>query len=325
MLITAELHSEKFQILFYNVENLFDCEDDTAKLDEEYLEGGLRAWNFPKYRRKLTNIAKVIVGSSEWDPPAIVGMCEVESEEALNDLVHTTGLKNLGYGFVHFESPDVRGVDVALLYRNRDFHLINAMPLRIDFPNLPKSKTRDLLYASFLVQNRDTVHFFVCHFPSRLGGELETNGKRRYVASVLKAKIDEILVLDHNANIVVMGDMNDYPTNESLIEVLGAVEPLDSIESTRLYNLMFPLHDRGEGTHKYEAEWGVLDQLIVSGSLIKGLNGLKCEPAEIVRIPFLLEKDEKYFGEKPFRTYNGLKYIGGFSDHLPIKMKINTL
>lgn len=321
--VPLKSNGDNFNLMFYNVENLFDCEDDSAKKDEEYLEGGMRAWNFSKYRKKLNNIAKVIVNVSQWEPPAIIGLCEVESKKALTDLTKTTGLRKLEYNFVHFESPDARGIDVALLYRASDMIVLEAMPLNIAFSESPNSKTRDILYVSLLIQRKDTLHLLVCHFPSRLGGEAETNEKRKFVATVVRTKVDGLLKINPEAKIVIMGDMNDYPTNESVLEVIGAVNPKGKKHPADFYNLMFPLMESGEGTHKHESEWGALDQLIVSHSLLYGREGLVCGAAEVVRLPFILEEDEKYFGQKPFRTYNGFKYRGGYSDHLPVKLKIN--
>jgi len=161
-----------FKIVSYNVENYFDCVDDSLTDDKEYLPSGLRAWNTTKYKKKQTNIGKVICSIGGWETPALVGLCEVESEKCLSDLTRYAGLKNLKYKFLHHESPDARGVDVALLYQPYLFKPIHNEAIHINFPHYPEIKTRDILFASGIVPSGDTLHVFVCHFPSRLGGEL---------------------------------------------------------------------------------------------------------------------------------------------------------
>ena len=315
-------HPEKqlFRVVCYNVENLFDCVNDSTTADEEYLPGGMRGWNYDKYIRKQANIAKVLVAIGEWQPPALVGLCEIESRKCLVDLTRYSSLKNWNYRFAHHESPDARGVDVALLYQPDKFEPIANQPIPINFPFAPNSKTRDILYVSGITPSADTLHVFVCHFPSRLGGELESENRREYVASVLKAHVDSIFSTSKHANILIMGDFNDYPTDNSIDHVLQAKRPENIRYENELYNLMYPFHKLGKGTHKHNGEWGALDQIIVSGNLLNPASKFFTLPAD-VRIfdaDFLLEDDKNYLGKQPFRTYVGFKYNGGFSDHLPV-------
>lgn len=309
-----------FKVMSYNVENFFDCVDDSLTNDAEFLPGGMRGWNYEKYQTKQNHIGQVIASVGGWNPPAIVGLCEVETTKCLNDLTQYSGLKNLHYRFVHHESPDLRGVDVALLYRPGLFKIINERVISIHFPNAPASKTRDLLYVSGKVPTGDTLHLFVCHFPSRLGGELESDDKRTFVASVLRGAVDSIYAVSKAPNIIIMGDFNDYPDNESIRSVLGAVPPEGEISTRTLYNLMYAYHRSGKGTHKQAGEWGALDQIIVSGNLLNVGNRFSLLPADahIYEAGFLLEPDEKGLGSKPFRTYVGMKYNGGYADHLPV-------
>jgi len=306
-----------FRVMSYNVENLFDLDDDSLTRDEEYLPGGMRGWNYSRYRRKLIHIGRVLV-SGGWNLPSIAGLCEIESRRTLNDLTLYSPLKNLGYRFVHYESPDARGVDVALLYQPEDFLVLSHKPVRIDFPHAPHSRTRDLLYVSGIVPSGDTLHCFVCHFPSRLGGELESEQNRIFVASVLRNQVDSIYNRNVKPLIIIMGDFNDYPDNDSMKKILKASEAADS--KSELVNLMFPLHKAGKGTHKHAGEWGALDQLIVSRSLIDSTSAFRAYPdgARILDLPFLLQDDKQYLGQQPFRTYVGMKYQGGYSDHLPV-------
>ncbi|MEA4935502.1 MAG: endonuclease [Paludibacter sp.] len=309
-----------FRVMSYNVENYFDCVDDSLTKDEEYLPGNMRGWNNNRYVQKQANIARVIVAVGGWTAPALVALCEVESRKAMIDLTRYSTLSNLRYAFVHYESPDVRGVDVALLYQPDDFHLIESKPVRISFQNERKSSTRDILYACGRVPSGDTLYVFVCHFPSRLGGEMESANKREKTAVVLRQQVDSIFCKKSNANIIIMGDFNDYPDNESMERILQAGCPEAPFLSENLYNLMFPLHKQGKGTHKHEGDWGLLDQIIVSGNLLNKSSDFftGANAAEIFDAGFLSEEDKKFLGKQPFRTYAGMKYNGGFSDHYPV-------
>ena len=309
----------KFTVLCYNVENLFDCIDDTTKRDEEYLPGGLRGWNYQKYNTKLWNIARVIVAAGAWDPPAIIGLCEVESRKALEDLTLYSPLSQLRYSFVHFESPDARGVDVALLYQPQEFRPIISKPFAVSFPDAPNSKTRDVLYVKGLIPTEDTLHVFVCHFPSRLGGETESEPRRIFVAGMVRNLVDSVFQSNMHAKMLIMGDFNDYPDNRSMLHVLKALPPEIHPHHQTLYNLMYPLHLSGKGSHMHDGIWGALDQIIVSGNLMNNDRfSVVSENVRIFDAGFLLTDDEKHLGKQPFRTYNGFKYLGGFSDHLPV-------
>lgn len=318
--LAQQAEKQNFKIMCYAVENYFDCVDDSLTDDKEFLPGGMRGWNYNKYQTKQAHIAKVITAIGGWDAPALVGMCEVESEKCLIDLTRYSGLKNLRYKFLHHESPDARGIDVALLYQPAQFKPIHDEAIRINFPTAPSSRTRDILFASGIIPTSDTLHVFVCHFPSRLGGELESEEKRMFVASVVRTKVDSLFAANRCANIVIMGDFNDFPTNKSLLNVLNAKPVADSVSSGNLYNLMYKMHTEGKGTNKHEGDWGALDQLIVSGNLLlqNGRMFTRQSDAHIFDAGFLLENDKTFLGTQPFRTYVGFKYQEGFSDHLPV-------
>ena len=193
---SAQISEKKsMRIMCYNVENFFDCVDDTTTHDEEYLPGGMRGWNYQKYQQKQANIGKVITALGGWEAPALVGLCEVESERALRDLTIFSGLKSLKYKFIHYESPDARGVDVALLYQPSKFKVLHSKPITVINPEFPESKTRDILYVGGIMPIGDTLHVFVCHFPSRLSGELETEPRRKQAASVLRNAVDSLFAI----------------------------------------------------------------------------------------------------------------------------------
>jgi predicted extracellular nuclease len=315
----------EFKIISYNVENLFDAKDDSLYNDSEYLPGGLRGWSLERYRQKLSNIAKVIVAIGEWNPPAFVGLCEIENENTLKDLTQHTGLMQLNYKFIHYESPDARGVDVAMLYLPDLFHPIFSKPISVKFSS-SNSTTRDILYACGTMPSGDTLHIFVNHFPSRLGGELESEERRISTAQTLRMAIDSVFVQNQNAAIVIMGDFNDYPDNNSIVKILKANSLPDNsneILPQNLYNLAYKIHKEGKtGTYRHNEQWGMLDQIIVSGALLNNSLNIKILPHTTqVFAPYWLLENDKITGMRPFRTYIGMKFNGGFSDHLPIFVK----
>lgn len=320
-------HSQStFRIMFYNVENYFDTVDDPDKSDNDFLPQGKRHWTYQKLEEKRNAIAKVITAVGEGAPVAIVGMCEVENDYVLNSLVKYSPLKKCGYKFIHYDSQDNRGIDTALLYDPEQFSPISSKPLRISFKD--GKLTRDVLYVSGTTSFNDTLHLFVCHTPSRLGGKNNTEHYRVGVMSMVKEHCDSILSLNLNANIVIMGDFNDSPSDKSISEALEAIPfspntfELEVYDTTRLYNLFYQFVGNPLiGTHKYQSQWSVLDQIIVSGNLLVS-GKVNARSAYIFRAPFLLEEDKKNMSVRPKRTYNGLKYNGGYSDHLPVVIEL---
>ncbi len=313
---------EGVRIAFYNVENLFDTDDDSLTQDEEFLPSGIRGWTPTRFWKKAGNIARVL---AVLQFPALVGMAEVENAACLSKLTRASPLKTAGYSYVHHDSPDPRGVDVGLLYNPYLFTVLFHCPLRISFPDNPAKKTRDVLYVSGILYGVDTIHVYVGHFPSRLGGEKATESLRCHVAACVRAHIDSVLTCSPAANVVVMGDFNDYPDSKSLqLLVQGRKgETVSGVLSGGMVNLMdkSKLLKRStvKGSHKYQADWGYLDQFVVSDSLAARISTVEvCDKA------FLLQPDKAWLGEKPFRTYNGMTWQGGYSDHLPIVLTLRT-
>lgn len=319
-------HSERtdFRIMFYNVENFFDWFDDPCTRDDEFMPAGQMHWTERRFRVKLNNMYKVIVAAGEWEPPEIVSFAEVENRYVLSQLVSETPLLKYHYEIVHHDSPDQRGIDVALIYRSDRMYKISDRIFRIDYADPDIPGTRDILYCVFKINRKDTIHVFVNHWPSRSGGQLSSEKNRFYVAAVLKSKTDSLFRLNHKQKIVILGDFNDQPDNKSLKEILEAKLLEDTPESEQLYNLSScPSKRTSCGTHKYQGNWSILDQVIVSGDLLHQ-NGIYLLPDayKIFDPPFLLEPDDRYLGSKPYRTYSGYKYHGGFSDHLPVYIDI---
>lgn len=315
------------RIMFYNVENLFDTEHDSLKFDQQFLPEGDYRWDERKYWAKQKKIAQVITAVGGWEMPAIVGLAEIENKHTLINLAYNTQLKNTKYQIVHHESPDRRGIDMALLYRKEKFELLFDSAISICFPFDTASRTRDILYVKGVMLDADTMHFVISHWPSKYGGAFVTIPKRVYVAQQIRKFTDSIMHDNHNAKIIVMGDFNDTPDEKSLMEGLRSVMP-DSTSSDSLFNLMLPLIAAGQGTHFYKgptgAEWSFIDQFIVSSSLYLSQSGISIKENKpmIFKAPFLLEKNEMGL-DVPNRSYIGMKYHGGYSDHLPIYMDIS--
>ncbi|MCX6306672.1 MAG: endonuclease [Bacteroidetes bacterium] len=325
---SIKIKSQPVRVVFWNVENLYDPYDDTTKLDDEFTSAGSRHWNWTKFRTKMNHVAKTLLAIGEWAPPAVVGLCEVENPYVLNKLIYDTPLKPWKYKFIHHESPDLRGVDVAMLYRPAVFKIVSSQSTMIRFPFDTLAQTREILLVHGILFNHDTIRIVINHWPSRRGGYLGSQPRRNYVASVVRRLVDSVLQRAPTANILLMGDFNDEPENESLLEVLMAhTSPLPYFD-TSLYNLM-GIRNKicREGTLKYRDQWSTFDQFVVSGVLLQGCSGLKAAAGsvKIFRPSFLLEEDNTWFGDKLNRTYSGPKYHGGFSDHLPIMLEINKI
>ena len=283
------------RIVSYNVENLFDNQHDTLKDDVSFLPNGMHHWTYRRYQTKVDRIAQVLVNIGGWESVPLVGLCEVENARCLRNVCYK--LRRFHYKYVHYESPDERGVDVALLYDSTKIQVLDSQPLKID---LDGDATRDILYVSALYQQRDTIHAMVCHLPSQLGGASNTDWKRQQVKSLIQTHIDSILLHQPNAQIVVMGDMNTLPKDDL----------------SGMHNMMLSIQKSGQGTHKYQGIWTCLDQFYVSKSMVS-----KSE-VSIFSPPWLLEEDTKYLDYKPRRTYVGYRYNDGYSDHLPIVLTI---
>jgi endonuclease/exonuclease/phosphatase family metal-dependent hydrolase len=286
---------EPLTMISYNVENLFDCQHDTLKNDYSFLPDGDHHWTYHKYQTKLDRIAQVVVNISGWESAALVGLCEVENARCLRDLCYR--LKRFHYRYVHYESEDERGIDVALLYDSTKVKVLDSRPLRVD---LNEDNTRDILYVKVLLHERDTMYAMVCHLPSRLGGGAATEWKRLQAKQVIQQQIDSILHQQPQANIVVMGDMNSEAKNDL----------------NGMSNQMVALEQAGQGTHKYQGVWSCLDQYYVSKELKDRVS------VQIYSPEWLLEEDNKYLDYQPKRTFVGFRYHGGYSDHMPIVLTI---
>ena len=327
----AWIRAEDLRVVSYNVENLFHPKHDTVwkpnpnpslkgreifieKDDYEWTPDGERRWSYTRYYRKVENIARVLTNIGEWDGVDIVGLQEVENALCLKRLCYT--LRPGEYDFVHYESPDPRGIDVALIYKKSRVDTLNSKPLPIPSPQGRESReeklvTRDILYVCVRVDKRDTLHLFVCHLPSQRGGAAESEWKRTAVKEILQRSIDSVYALHPAAKIIVMGDMNSEPKEDLRGVKNKKPTPNPSLKGREQNNTSHI------GTHKYQGRWSCLDQFYTSPALDS------LSRAEIYNAAWIQEPDEKYLDLKPKRTYNGFRYQkDGFSDHLPILLKL---
>lgn len=313
-----------YRIVFYNVENLFDTQNDSLTQDDDFTPKGLMHWNFSKYRKKIHRIAQVIMGVGGWEVPELVGLCEVENDYVLKGLTQHTPLAKFHYDFIHFDSPDKRGVDVALLYLKERFTVHKKERISVDLSSLGEHTTRDILYVEGSTSTNDTLHLFVNHWPSKYRGALETIPERKIAARTVRKKIDSLLREDALAKIIIMGDFNAVATSASIREELDAKVNWDTADTTGLYNLSARWNAMlNYGSYKRAGIWSSIDLFVVSLGILKGKGSLFAseKDAHVYRASFLMEED-KEGGLKPFRTNNRMKYNDGFSDHLPIYLDL---
>ncbi|MCC5928322.1 MAG: endonuclease/exonuclease/phosphatase family protein [Cyclobacteriaceae bacterium] len=306
------------RVVFYNVENLFDCVNDSLTKDDEFTPEGELNWNEDRYKKKLNSIAKVIIAAGEWNFPLLIGLCEVENRMVLEDLIYTTPLKKKSIGILHYDSPDTRGIDAALLYDKSRFQILHSSRYQPPMNKNYGRNTRDILYACGVLQNKDTLHVFVNHWPSRFGGQLASEPSRINAALKLKQLCDSIFFEKPNAGIIIMGDFNDEPEDKSISEILQACNLVQ--ENCQLYNLMTLLN---KGTLFYAGtvpRWYTFDHLIVSQTLLKtdSSDSPKVFHWDVFDPHWLREPDTG----RPYRTYKGPAYTGGFSDHFPVYLDI---
>ncbi len=310
----------EYRIVFWNLENYFDPFDDPVTSDDEFTREGERRWSWKRFTKKRNDIAKVIMslGDERNHPgegyPVLIALSEVENRFVLDQLVKCTPLSLLGYGIIHRNSPDERGIDVALLYRKKYFR-----PLEYKFYEVKlegeKRNTRLILYTKGVLEDLDTLHLFVNHWPSKFGGEKKSYPNRECAANTLLKVCDSIFERNERSNIILSGDFNDTPSSRLFLPF------------KKFVNMAAPFEQRGEGTIKYKGKWEMIDMFFISGNLLNQKEPVACakDAMKIIGIPFLLEKDPLYLGLRPRRCYTGPRYIGGVSDHLPIILRIGKM
>lgn len=304
-----------FTFVQFNCENLFDCRHDSLKQDLEFMPESGRHWTWGRYWRKLDNISRGVIScgmdGSDWSLPDMVALCEVENDSVMYDLTRRSLLRNAGYEYVMTQSPDVRGIDVALMYSPFSFAMINHYSLRIAAPKAMRP-TRDILYVSGRLITDDTLHVFVVHAPSRYGGERITRPYRMLVAERVCEAIDSLRNLTPEPNIIVAGDFNDESTDVAIIYLCnkGLTDVAHGAKG----------RNGAMGTYKFRGRWSNIDHILISNSVKKWFKGCYINDEK-----FLLEDDKKYGGMQPKRCYTGYKYNNGYSDHLPLSARFMLL
>ena len=298
-----------YLLLCYNVENLFHPSDDSTGGDDAFTPEGIRHWSYYRYRKKITCLAKVIVAAGEGNPPEIAGLCEVESSQVLKDLVRHPILLPFNYNFLHRDGPDKRGMDVALLYREEKFRIIEWDTYR-PLMELQESATRDFLHVHGVLGRTDTLDLCMVHLVSKYSGEGSSACRRIQQVGFLANLVDSIHGIRNRSLIVVTGDFNEVDGGISMEPLRNLVWQGDSIRSVRMTG--------NPGSYKYQGRWEVIDRYYVVG----GRPEYRISGSYFVH-PVLLQQDIQYGGHKPARTYTGYVYTGGLSDHLPVLLNIS--
>ena len=302
--------ADTLQAMFWNVENFFDWRNDSTTVsDLEFSAAGERHWTWKRFQAKANAFAKALfwVEAETGRLPDLVGLEEVENAFVLRQVLQRTALRKLDYQYVHYDSPDRRGIDVALLYRSSRFELLDAKPCHL-FAADTVMATRDILLCIFrrvgsLVQPDPPFAVLVNHHPSKYGGAAESEPRRRIAVERLRFLADSLAALGID-RIIAGGDFNDTPDNPIFRLLESALQPLHG-----------DLFRRGLGTIKYDGKWDLIDHIYVSPALTP------LARMRILRIPFLLTRDTVHSGEKPLRTYTGPRHAGGVSDHLPVLLE----
>lgn len=309
-------------VAFYNLENLFDTIDSPDVRDTEFTPNGSKKWTSARYKEKINHMAKVIsmLGTPEnMAGPAVIGLSEMENHAVLDDLIHSDYLKPFNYAIVHSDSPDKRGIDVALLYRRNHFKVTGtrSVPLIINGDDGERIYTRDQLEVSGILDG-EPMSFIVNHWPSRYGGEERSRGLRLAAATLTRSLVDSICAENEDAKVIVMGDLNDNPSNESVRLNLNTGFDKNHLDADQLFNATEVLFRQGKGSLKYRGEWDMFDQLIMTPALVdKNNKGYYFHSVRVFKDPMLVQQEGEYKGYS-LRTYVGNHYMGGYSDHFPV-------
>ena len=331
------------RIAFYNMENFFDCLHDSAKDDHDFTPQGIKGWGNAKYANKRNRLFKVIAAMDAEHSLAAMGLAEVENARVLRDLCRGTPLRYKNFDFVHFESPDLRGIDVALLYRKDLLSIDTSYPVPLIIPPDSVARTRDMLYVRAFVEaspvppdsgmsgnrlskdasgtgtgkhpcanrKKTCLHLFVCHFPSKYGGATETDHKRAAAARLLRQRMDSLSCKDSSAIILAMGDLNTHALDSVLAPLRS--QPYLNLMASPTWRPRFARYRIG--SHKFREEWSTIDHIILPRRILPWIRG---KQAFVFARGFLLQSDERYMGIKPFRSFYGARHLGGYSDHLPV-------
>lgn len=323
----AQQKNDSLFVAHWNLENLFDTIDDPKTEDEEFLPSSAKEWNDERLDKKMNNLSRVISSMNDDNGPDLLGVCEVEHQFLLDTLI-TKYLSDKSFKTAYLESPDGRGIDNGIIYNSKKFSLLDIVGHRVKLDD--GNETRFILEGIFLFEKKDTIYFFVNHWPSRRGGEDESEVRRISAAKTLQAVVESILAKTSSKKIIIVGDFNDEPTNISITEYLKVKTFFcDSLDSknmkedfeTDLFNLSFKAWFEGLGSFKYQDDFNMLDQIIISKDLLLG-DDIKyvCNSFQVYKPDLMVTRTGKFQGA-PFPTYGGSRYLGGYSDHYPVTAK----
>ena len=325
---TVVAQDKPYMVAFWNFENLFDIYDDPETHDEEFTPEGVKKWNEVKYQKKLSNMERVIfdMAAINKDYPVVIGVSEIENRSVLEDFVDQPKLKGAKYRICHFDSPDARGVDVAFLYRADVFKLEGSDNIKLNVPELPNFRTRDLVVMWGTIEG-EPFYFLVSHWPSRLGGKEASQFKRDACARQIREIKDSLLQANPATKVVVMGDFNDDATDASLVKVMGAKGKLKELQTGDFFNPYYQMLKAGLGTLAYQDSWNLFDNICVTENLVNGTYGKlrlikgKKFYGNIFTRPYMLQQEGQYKGY-PLRTFVTNNFQNGFSDHFPVYIYI---
>lgn len=330
ILVTCQSKTDTVYLAFWNLQNLFDTVDDPTIDDAEFLPESELEWTEDRLDKKMYNLARIIRVMNDGNGPDLLGVCEVENQVVLDKMINKF-LPDLEYKTAYLESPDNRGIDNGLIYKSEKFKLLNV---QADTVHLSDGwPTRLIFGANLLTDENIKFTVFVNHWPSRRGGQELSEPNRIAAAQTLRYAVDRIFQTDSQANIFIIGDFNDDPVNISILESLKA-NPIkcDSVKTEleiypgkELFNLSYESYAEGNGSYKYKATWNMLDQIIVSGSVMVGKDfNYICNSFEVFSPGIIVTRSGKYAGT-PFPTYGSRRYLGGYSDHFPVISKFKIL
>lgn len=308
-----------FPVVFYNTESLYDTLDGPGTSDDAFTPQGKASWNSARYNRKLDDIVRVLCSMPAGKPAFLIGLCEVESDRVLYDLLKRPGLIGGKYGFVHKDNRNPGELDVALLFSRKYFRFLSSQAIPVHSSSDTDACNRDILYVRGIAFGTDTVHIFVNHWAPGINRKQNNEPLRLFTAGVLRKVTDSLFRMNPRARIIVMGDFYDQPGDTSLLSVLGAGNPCVP-EEKKLYNLMFPVVQAGKGSYSVDSEWKMPDQIIVSVPFLQPGKHLFVPSArgEILVHNWMLVYNSKAGDTIPSKTYGGFQYMGGISDHLPV-------
>lgn len=329
--VYAKKQYRVYGIGFYNLENLFDTINNNGKYDLEFSPGGSRQWNGKKYWSKINKLARCIEAmKTDKTPngPAILGISEIENRSVIQDLVRAKAIAPRGYQIIHHDSPDRRGVDVAMIYNPRMFQPVNVTNHTLRIESNPGLRTRDQLCVTGILGTRkdgrmtgDTINVIVNHWPSRLGGQEQSSYLREGAAALSAAIADSIWREHPDQAVIIMGDLNDDPNDKSCAKVLGAQKEKEGVQAHGWYNPWWKMLDQGIGTLAYKGSWNLFDQIIVSGNLVNPAEGygLRYRDCRVNNFEFLITKEGPR-QNSPLRTFSGGVWLDGYSDHFPTEI-----